>query len=81
MISVDNYPVRVTRSLRCVAEAVRSLRSFVAFVRCVRSFVRTVETDDALDAASAWMQRSLGPMKSDETTALVAARSMLSLRG
>ena len=77
MISVDNYPVRVTRSLRYVAEAVRLLRSFVAFVRCVR----TVETDDALDAASAWMQRSLGPMKSDETTALVAARSMLSLRG
>jgi hypothetical protein len=41
----------------------------------------TVETDDALDAASAWTQKSLGPMKSDETTALVAARSVLSLRG
>src|SRR6266480_4352608 len=54
-----------------------SLR-YVLYVRSLRSFV---ETDDALDTASVWTQRSLGPMKSNKTTALVAARSMLSLRG
>ncbi len=69
--------VRSLRSFIAFIYYVRLLRSFVAFIHCVR----TVKTDDALDAALAWMQRSLGPMKSDETTALVAARSMLSLRG
>ncbi len=58
-----------------------ALRSFVTFVRYVRSLRSFVETDDALDAASVWIQRSLGLMKSDETTALVAARLILSLRG
>ena len=54
---------------------------YVTFVRYVRSLRSFVETDDALNAASVWTQRSLGPMKSNKTTALVAARSMLSLRG
>ena len=58
-----------------------TLRSFITFVRYVCSLRSFVETDDALDTASVWTQRLLGLMKSDETTALVAARSMLSLRG
>jgi len=45
VISINNYPVRVSRSLHCVAGAVRSLRSFIAFIHCVhllRSFVAFV---------------------------------------
>ncbi len=58
-----------------------ALRLFITFIHYVCSLRSFVETDDALDTASVWTQRSLGPMKSDETTALVAARLMLSLRG
>ena len=64
----------VVGAIRYVAlRGVASLRLLVV--------VETVKTDDALNAASVWTQRSLGPMKSNKTTALVAARSMLSLRG
>jgi hypothetical protein len=75
-LTVDILTVCLHLVVHCDIRRRRSYRC-VTFVRSVR----TVETDDALDAASAWMQRSLGPMKSDETTALVAARLMLSLRG